>query len=410
MLDKIMKATGTDNAEKALEVLKQLRDKAEADGDVLGARNAKAQINEVEKTADVVSRIGVDNHKELQDLSDEVYIVSKLTGMDPRSTKAYNKLVDKVQRNKILYTESASANEWVPTQLSTQIFEDLAPAGTLLAELNTVQMPTNPYKIPMVTARPTAYHATEAATDTPDDLTVGNATPKDLTLDAEVIAINQPFSNELAEDAISPVLGMLRKIIAEALRDSITHAIINGDTDVSSSPIDSDLTAAADVRTVWLGVRHEAVAGNKKDLSTFSVATLSTLNGSMGHYGWNPKDLVWVGGSVVNTKLQALASTTAPQISYDPASGRILVFGSPFVRESRVREDLNASGVYDGATKTYTEILCLNKQAMVVGYRGGVTIDIEQVKRKRISYLIGEVRADFGIYNTEGIAIGYKVS
>jgi hypothetical protein len=39
-----------------------------------------------------------------------------------------------------------------------------------------------------------------------------------------------------------------------------------------------------------------------------------------------------------------------------------------------VREDLNASGVYDGATTNRTLALTVNRRAFVVGQRRGITV------------------------------------
>jgi hypothetical protein len=71
------------------------------------------------------------------------------------------------------------------------------------------------------------------------------------------------------------------------------------------------------------------------------------------------------------------------------------IYGIPIVVSDAMRENLNASGVYDGSTTTKGSIVLLHKPSFVVGVKRGFTVEVETDKKRQINSVIASFRRDF---------------
>jgi HK97 family phage major capsid protein len=175
--------------------------------------------------------------------------------------------------------------------------------------------------------------------------------------------------------------------MAKAIARAIDDAIINGDL---ATHQDSDSRASGDHRLAWEGLRSHALAYSTTPLvpkidagGALDIADLMDIKSGMGIYGSRPNQGVWIAGF---RSLMALMGAQENSFSYfltpDKYSGAALetgevgrVFGSPVILSEFMRENLNASGVYDGTTVTKSSLLYLNREGYALGERRALTLN-----------------------------------
>jgi hypothetical protein len=71
------------------------------------------------------------------------------------------------------------------------------------------------------------------------------------------------------------------------------------------------------------------------------------------------------------------------------------IYGIRIVISSQIREDLNASGVYDGVTDTKGSILLVHRPSWLVGVKRGMTVEVDVDKKRQINSVIASFRRAF---------------
>jgi hypothetical protein len=137
------------------------------------------------------------------------------------------------------------------------------------------------------------------------------------------------------------------------------------------------------------------------------VANLLALRKGMTKWGVNPADLAYIVG--VSAAHALLADTNLLTVDKFGPNATILngqigaVAGVPVIVSEWVREDLNATGVYDGITTTKTFNLCVNRNEWAMGTRMGLDFKIsdELYLETFQRVIVGFSREDF-----QSIAVG----
>jgi len=102
----------------------------------------------------------------------------------------------------------------------------------------------------------------------------------------------------------------------------------------------------------------------------------------MGKYGVNPNNLAWIAGVRVFHKLLSLPEVLT--VDKYGANATILtgelakLDGIPIIVSEFIREDLNASGVYDGVTTNRTILPLVYRPAFLYGDRRTITLRVSQ--------------------------------
>jgi hypothetical protein len=197
-------------------------------------------------------------------------------------------------------------------------------------------------------------------------------------LGAEVIV-----SKELEEDSIIAVIPMVQQELADWLVADIEDAVINGDATAAHQDSDvTDFTDPADPRTAWDGLRLLTLAGQKTDLSNavLTAAALRTNRSKMAKYGTRSDQLAHL--CAIRSYINLLADPNVLTLDKYGPNAPILtgelakVDGIPIIISEYVRQDLNASGVFDGVTTNRTIALTVNRNAWLLGERRGVTVQV----------------------------------
>lgn len=306
-------------------------------------------------------------------------------------------------RTKALTTGGAgSGAELVPTDLSSDLQMRMYMQSQLAAMLlsQEIDMPSDPFKLPLKTTRTTFYTGAE---NPGSDPTASNPGTGAITLDTVKLIGIAEYSYEADEDSIVAILPMLQDDLASGAAFSFENAVLNGDT--TSTHQDSDIHAVANHHAkAFKGLRKLALAGSStKSLATggISAANIGAMRKQMGKYGTMPKDLILVVGPNGYNDIIMLSETLTFDKVGNPDAARILsgtaasIFGIPIIVSDACREDLNASGVYDGTTTTKGGIYLAHRPSLLVGVKRGFTVEIEVDKKQQLNSVIASFRRDF---------------
>lgn len=298
-------------------------------------------------------------------------------------------------------TVGGAGDEWVPTGLSTSFIEEYEQQRVLASLIRTVPMPTNPFELTVMNNVTKARRATENTS-----ATAANFGTSKITLSAIKLVEYYEIPEELDEDSAPDFLAAGRDQVVLAQDRAEEAAILNGDDD--GTHIDSDTQAgAADLaEKIWKGWRREALAnsGNGATVDAanaiFSEALGRTLRARLGKFGSNPAELAWVVGNAVYTQFLSLPS----MVTVDKLGPQATVLtgeagkyqGIRIINAEYMREDLNASGVYDGVTTDRAAALLVNTTRWYLGQRRPIRVKLMEDLPKDDRWLLASYqRKDF---------------
>jgi len=356
-------AKATPDPEKKKEPFRKI---AFTDDHPKGVRSIREIIN-------LPARMLSDAEKEIQRWNDDIYILSTLLKTDPRNLKSWGKLAtsSSALRKAMDSATAAEGSEWVPTILSAELIEKYRMVAKVSSLFRDVAMPNNPFVYPYSAGLSASdfYFVGESTSDSPTGSPTATMATSSQTLTAKKLKARVYFSEELSEGSVVPVLPALRAEMVNAMAEVVDDIDLNGDT--TSTHQDSDVTSSKDRRKAWKGLRKLCPSGTKKDLSTFSYANHRTILVAMGKYGLNTSELAIIGGPKSINKYRALSEVVTVE-KYGPKAvvlnGELQKLdGISMIASEYIRENLNASGVYDGTTTSYTESIYVNKR----GFRHG---------------------------------------
>ena len=367
-------------------------------------------------------------------VNDYLYIGKSILGRDfnPKTfvqKMALYQVVDTVAIQKFqtiakaMSTTDAVGGDWVPGSFSNDLITAMKLQLKVAALHTRINMPTNPYTFPVAGADAVAYLASQATSDTASKLKASTpGTGDGLTFSAKKLAARILASEELTEDSIIPILPYLRDQIVSALATAEETATINGDT--AGGHMDSDVVDADDARKTFDGYRKLAPAVSKVDLgAAFNVEGVRGIRAKMGKYGVDPSKLAYITSIVGYFKLLDIkdAAGNSPIMTLDKygpnatiLTGELAKFDNiPIVVSEHVRQDLNATGVYDGVTTTKTELLTVYRPALVYGDRRQVRVRTKEDFETEQIIIVGSQRLDFKALvagaNQPIIGVGYNL-
>jgi HK97 family phage major capsid protein len=315
---------------------------------------------------------------------------------------------------------SGEGAELVFTDLSSLLQERMYLNSDLAMEMmaSEIQMPTDPFKFPMTTTRPVFKVGAENPGSNPGASNPGTA---NITLDAKKLIGMSDYSYEADEDSIVAVLPMLTDGLSAGAAEAFESALIEGDTTATHQHSDYHAVTNHHAK-LFKGFRKYALAGSiKKDLSTGNInaSNIKAMRKLMQKYGVRPRDLILIAGPQAYNDLVGLDETLTFEKVGSAAAARILtgeaasIFGIRIVVSAQLREDLNASGVYDGSTTTKGSLLLVHRPSWMVGVRRGFTLEVDVDKMQQVNYVIASFRRAFTPMETPStslplVCLGYN--
>lgn len=296
---------------------------------------------------------------------------------------------------------AAEGLEYVPTGLGAELHEKVRASGKVAPLFVSINLPTNPWVMPVEGADATAFLVAEPTADTATK--VGASTPGSakVTFDAEIFGGRVLFSRSLDADSAIAVLPFVRNKLVRAFVDAEEKAILDGDT--AGTHQDSDVTLATDAKKAWDGLRKKAIAQTNADAGNVAVtlALFRSARRLMAKWGLNPADLVIICGVKVYYELTELAEVKTLDLFGPNAvilNGQLgALDGIPIVVSEHGRENLNATGVFDGVTTNRSYLLMVNKGEWALGQRMALDIEVDDsIYRESFQrVVVGFMREDF---------------
>ncbi|MBK8137999.1 MAG: phage major capsid protein [Chloroflexi bacterium] len=204
--------------------------------------------------------------------------------------------------------QSGFGADWVPTLWSAQIWAKARQENVILPLFNGLEMPSNPFNVPIEGADPTVYYVPETRSES--QLTLGGSgaaiiddklSSAKITLTAQKLALRVGFSAELVEDAVLPVLNIYRQQAVRAIADAIDSVLLNGDTTTGGGNINDDDASLSDSEAflAFNGLRHLPLVANTANRLDFASApTLEKMRTTrfkmQARYAAKPTDLAWI--------------------------------------------------------------------------------------------------------------------
>jgi len=279
--------------------------------------------------------------------------------------------------------------DWVPTVQARFYFEEFELPYILADQFDRLPMDSMSMEVPGDMG-----HLFGVEEDDDAVFTAKKTTAAKYTVTARGNVAHAVITQDLMSDSAPSYIEKLRREVAMATVRSYEHAIINGDTSETGgvrgdNHMDSDIRALPINGTfakAFKGLRKKAfdnaAAGVVYDHQgdTASKEMFAELLQRMGKFASVKTDLIWIMSSTIENQV---VTGAIPELFTAYAFGGVAsnvsgemppIFGVKSVVSEHVREDLNASGVYDGTTKNKTCVLCVKKSRFAQFWRQALRI------------------------------------
>src|SRR5690606_12798028 len=319
-------------------------------------------------------------------------------------------------------------DEWVPDLWSAQIWQKARLENVILPLFQAVEMPSNPFELPIEGADPTVYFVPETADEAHLTLGSGNPIPDSkigsgkVQLVAKKLALRVGFSLELVEDAIVPVLNLYREQAVRAIADSIDYVLLNGDTTATATGnINKDNAApnATDRFMAFDGLRKLPLVTNTSNrVDANNVAPSLTLLRQTrfkmdSRYAARPGDLAWI----VDTGTYAKFLGMPEFLTMDKAgaqataiTGQIgFVDGAP-VMVSAEMPLTEADGKVGAGPNDRGTALCVYRPGWVVGYRRRIAVSVDYIPYYDSYQLTATVRLALAGFDNEVAGVLFNLA
>ena len=302
-------------------------------------------------------------------------------------------------------TTAGSGDELVATGEAAALWADIN-VDTLVAGLFTrVDMPTNPFEIPLQLGDVSWYPGTENTATTETALTTGRQTLTAYELVAEV-----PWSLTLEEDAVIAMAAEVRSTLVRNAVEVIDDVLLNADTTAQNN-INADgatISASTAGKAHWLvgfdGLLHLPLVDNTDQGNDHGAAPSADMfneaRGLLGKYGVRPSELAYIAD--VGTYIKSLGVSEfrtldklGPQATL--LNGQLAqVDGIPVIVSEQMAQSDADGKVTDGGTgNTKGRLLAVNRTQWRLGFRRELMIETTRDIQKRQNIMVVSMRLAF---------------
>jgi HK97 family phage major capsid protein len=314
-------------------------------------------------------------------------------------------------------TGSATGDELVPTNLASQLWDDIFLASRIAGTITTIEMPTNPFDVPLGLGAVTWRKGTENTATTASD----PATAK-VTLTATELITEQNWSYTLEEDAVVAIMPAVRGRLAQSGAEIVDDFFLNADaTNAGTGNINLD-DADPDDTSYYLtagqdGIRHQWIVDNtgmNNDAGgdALTDADITGALADMGKYAVDPMSVVMV--CDVSTYLNGFLKTgsTAPGEYVSTidkfGQGAIILTGQLaayrgipiIVSASHRKAEADGKLSTTGGNNTLGSITVYNRSMWVSGFRRQVLVETDRDIQKRMWIMVTSLRPAIGAWGT----------
>jgi len=299
-------------------------------------------------------------------------------------------------------TTSGSGDELLDIQEARALWDDVNLETSVAPLFNTVQMPSNPFQIPLQLGDVNWYPGTESVSTKRTGLATARQTFTAYELAAEV-----PWSYDLDEDSVIAMMEELRRSLMRNAREVIDDVILNGDTTVTNN-INADGATIANTdagKGQWLlgfdGLLHLPLVDNTSQATDHNAAVsddmFNEVRSKLGKYGVRPSETVYV--TDVNTFIRALSVSNFRTLDKFGPQATLLtgqlgaVEGIPVIVSEQMALADTDGKVTDAGNGTNTgRLLIVNRSQWRVGFKRELTIETVRDAQKRQNIMVVSFR------------------
>ena len=222
-------------------------------------------------------------------------------------SKADRQLLDiMLGRKAMTIATPADGGYMVPTELGTEVIDLVMGKAMVIPFFNQIAMPTDVFEPPTLTSDPDVEFLGEATSATAKKPVLSKA-----TLTAKKLITYVPWSYELSEASVVPVIPMIKASISRAIGKAEERVAIWGDdTTTAASNIDKNV-ASKNPQLALNGLWYTIKGGTATWFVAYATdwaTSLASLRAAMDVYGEDPEDLLVICPVYVYNKLTASAN------------------------------------------------------------------------------------------------------
>ena len=299
-------------------------------------------------------------------------------------------------------TTAGSGDELVDTQEARALWDDVNLETAIAPLFNAVQMPSNPFQIPLQLGDVNWYPGTENTAVTGS----APATARQ-TMTAHELVAEVPWSYDLDEDAVIAMMDELRRSLLRNAHEVIDDVILNADSTAQNNINADGATIAATTAGSghyligFDGLLHQPLVDNSAMANNHNAAAsadmFNEIRGKLGKYGVRPSDLAYV--MDVNTYIKSLAVSSFRTLDKFGPQATVLtgqlgaVDGIPvIVSEQMALADADGKVTNGGNTNNKGRLLIVNRSQWRVGFKRELTIETVRDAQKRQNIMVVSFR------------------
>jgi hypothetical protein len=323
-------------------------------------------------------------------------------------------------------TTSGAGDELVPTAELPELWADVNLATSIKSLFRNIQMPTNPFDVPLELGDVNWYRGTANTSATSTDLSTSKR-----TLSATEFVAVVAWAYDLDEDAVIAMLPEVRATLVKNTAEVQDSVILNGDTTDDGTNLNNDGGSSGDVSgTAGLdhflaldGLRHIPLIDNtgqgNNHNAVVSIDMFNEIRTKMDKYGVRPSELVWL--MDLNTYIRSLSITNFQTLDKFGPQATILtgqlgaVEGVPvIVSEQMALADTDGKVTKGGNGTDTGTLLCVNRSQYWVGSRRELLVEVERDVQKRQTVMVVSFRMAFDGRNANAsdsaVAMQYDIT
>jgi HK97 family phage major capsid protein len=321
-------------------------------------------------------------------------------------------------------TTADSGNEWVPTLMDSVLWENWRVNSRIASLVRFVDMPSNPYTLPIKDSGMTIYYnASENAATTASNPNTGS-----VTLTAGKIMGEIDFSDEINEDSILAIQDVLRADMNDKMTEAIDNVILNGDATTGVLNINYYLAGGSNISAtnkvlVFDGLRHFGLVDNTSQKSNLGAAVSQdnflTVLKLLGKYATRPTDLACIADPWLYLSMLDISEIVTVD-KYGPGAtilnGEIGKFhGVPVIPSEELGKTDTAGYINQtGGSNTKGSFVIFHKPSFIAGRKRAVTIESDRDIQKQQTILVISTRMAFKPWGTASsdtyVGVGYNAT
>lgn len=308
-------------------------------------------------------------------------------------------------------TGSATGDELVPTSMAGQLWDDFFLASRIVATMQRIDMPTNPFDIPLGLGAVTWRKGTENTATTASDPGTAKS-----TLTATELITEQNWSYTLDEDAAIAMAPAIRARLAQSGAEVMDAFALNADaTNAATGNINLD-DADPDDASYYLsagqdGLRHAWIVDNTGMTvaaggDALDAADITGALGKMGKYAVDPARLVIVtdAATYLNGFLKLTNVVTVDKFGPNAVilTGQLATYyGIPIiVSASAPKTEADGKVSTTAGNNTLGQFTVFHRDMWYAGFRRNLIIETDRDIQKRMYVMVTSLRQAIGCYGT----------